>query len=271
LLLALLILLSHSKNPFPGGTLGVRKGRPRKPPLLPIEAMTRSIDPVLNKKIISFGRSVFADLEDIEESPLSMRYWNSQLMRWSMSVPDFKVSLFRLVDVLPTLKSPDAVGDHVRQYLTEAAGRLHPSMAWLVGLSDSAIGRLVTSFMVTRGVRQMASLFIAGSNPKEALKPLRRLRRDGYCFTVDLLGEFCVCEEEAREYQMRYIDALDTFGNEVPSWREAAPLVPGHPGEISPVCISVKLSALYSQTGSLNFKRSVDILSERLSEIARAA
>lgn len=271
MLRALFIHLSCFENPFPSGTLGGKKERSGKPPLPTIEAMSRSIDPALNRKIVSFGRSIFADLEDIEESPLSMRYWNSQLMQWSMSVPDFKVSLFRLVDVLPTLKSPEAVGDHVRQYLTEAAGRLHPSMAWLVGLSDCLLGRLITSLMVTRGVRQMASLFIAGADPKEALKPLRRLRRNGYCFTVDLLGEFCVCEEEAREYQARYIDALNTFGDEVPSWREAAPLAPGHPGEISPVCISVKLSALYSQTSSLNFKRSVDVLSERLSEIARAA
>ena len=230
-----------------------------------------SIDPALDKKIISFGRGVFADLEDTEQSPLSMRYWNARLMQWSMSMPDFKVNLFRLVDVLPTLRTPEAVGEHVRQYLTEAAGRLHPSMGWLVGLSDSALGQALTSFLVTRGVRQMAGLFIAGSGPREALKPLRRMRRNGYCFTVDLLGEFCVCEREALEYQSRYIDALETFGEQIPAWREAAPLMPGHPGELSPVCISVKLSALYSQTSALNFKRSVEILSDRLAEVARAA
>lgn len=233
--------------------------------------MIQGIDPILNRQIIRFGRGVFADLGDIEESPLSIRYWNSRLMQWSMSIPDFKVNLFRLVDVLPTLKTPEAIGEHVRQYLTAAAGRLHPSMAWLVGLSDSALGRLLTHFFVTRGVRQMAGLFIAGSGPHEALKALKRMRRNGYCFTVDLLGEFCVCEKEALEYQARYIQALDTFSDTVPTWREGAPLMAGHPGELSPVCISVKLSALYSQTGALNFRRSVDVLSDRLAEIARAA
>lgn len=233
--------------------------------------MSTSIDPAFDKQIIAFGRGIFGDLEDIEESPLSMRYWNARLMQWSMSMPDFKVSLFRLVDVLPTLHTPEAVGEHVRQYLTQAAGELHPSMAWLVSLSDSFLGKMVTSFLVTRGVRQMASLFIAGSDPREALKALKRMRRHGYCFTVDLLGEFCVCEQEALEYQARYIDALNTFTDAIPAWRESASLMPGHPGELSPVCISVKLSALYSQTSSLNFRRSVDILSERLAEIARAA
>jgi RHH-type proline utilization regulon transcriptional repressor/proline dehydrogenase/delta 1-pyrroline-5-carboxylate dehydrogenase len=57
----------------------------------------------------------------------------------------------------------------------------------------------------------------------------------------------------------------------MPAWSESKQLLDGHPGELSPVCISVKLSALYSQTGALNFSRSVEVLSERLSEIVRKA
>lgn len=233
--------------------------------------MGPGIDAALNDRIIQFGRGVFEDLDGVEQSPFDMRYWNARLMQWSMSQPDFKVNLFRLVDVLPTLKTPEAIGEHVRQYLMGAAGRVHPALAWVVSLSDSAIGRQIASLCVTQGVKQMASLFIAGRTPSDALKVLRRLRRNGYCFTVDLLGEFCVCEREALEYQSRYLDAIDTLGQAVPQWREGAPLIPGHPGESSPVCVSVKLSALYSQTGSLNFRRSVDVLSERLAEIARRA
>lgn len=233
--------------------------------------MSTGIDPALNQRIIDFGRGIFADLEDTEPSALDMRYWNGRLMQWSMSQPEFKVNLFRLVDVLPTLRTPEAIGEHVRQYLTGPAEKMHPSLGWVVGLSDSAIGRALTSFCVKQGVQQMASLFIAGKGPKEAVKVLQRLRRDGYCFTVDLLGEFCVCEREAREYQNRYLDALDTFSATIANGPEGRTLIEGHPGELSPVCISVKLSALYSQTSTLNFRRSVDILSERLSEIARRA
>jgi RHH-type proline utilization regulon transcriptional repressor/proline dehydrogenase/delta 1-pyrroline-5-carboxylate dehydrogenase len=65
--------------------------------------------------------------------------------------------------------------------------------------------------------------------------------------------------------------ALESFGSNIPKWREGEPLIPGHPGELSPVCISVKLSALYSQTSVLNFERSVAVLSERLGDIARLA
>lgn len=225
----------------------------------------------LHHRIVEFGRGVFADLEDFELSPLDIRYWNGRLMEWSMRQPEFKVNLFRLVDVLPTLRSPEAIADHVRQYLTEPANKIHPSLGWLISLSASRIGTALTALGVKIGVQQMASLFIAGQSPASSLAVLKRLRQDGYCFTVDLLGEFCVCESEALEYQNRYLDALDTFGATIPTWSSGKPLIDGHPGELSPVCISVKLSALYSQTGVLNFQRSVDVLSERLSEIVRRA
>lgn len=225
----------------------------------------------LNARIVEFGRGVFEDIADYELSPLEVRYWNSRLMEWSMRSPEFKVNLFRLVDVLPTLSSPEAIADHVRQYLTEPANKIHPSLGWLIGFSKSRLGTKATALAVKHGVEQMAKLFIAGHTPDSSLSTLRRLRQDGFSFTVDLLGEFCVCETEAFEYQRRYLDALETFGATVPSWPEGRPLIAGHPGETSPVCISVKLSALYSQTGVLNFERSVDVLSDRLITILRSA
>jgi RHH-type proline utilization regulon transcriptional repressor/proline dehydrogenase/delta 1-pyrroline-5-carboxylate dehydrogenase len=233
--------------------------------------VTAPVSETFNDQIIAFGESVFRDVADYELSPLEIRFWNARMMEWSMAHPDLKVNLFRLVDVLPTLKSPEAIADHVRQYLTEPANRLHPALGWLVGLSASKIGTALTAHAVQLGVKQMASLFIAGHTPRESLSVLRKLRRNGYCFTVDLLGEFCVCEAEALEYQQRYMDALDTFGTQMPTWPESKQLIAGHAGELSPVCISVKLTALYSQTGALNFSRSVDVLSERLSEIVRRA
>jgi RHH-type proline utilization regulon transcriptional repressor/proline dehydrogenase/delta 1-pyrroline-5-carboxylate dehydrogenase len=232
---------------------------------------TETLSPALNQSIIDFGTGVFRDLEDYELSPLEIRYWNARIMQWSMSRPDFKVNLFRLVDVLPTLTTPQALADHVRQYLTEPANRIHPALGWLVSLSDSPIGTWLTAKAVTTGVHQMANLFIAGHTPTEALPVLKRLRSHKYAFTVDLLGEFCVCEDEALDYQKRYLDALDTFGATIPNWRVGRPIIAGHPGETSPVCISVKLTALYSQTSPLNFTRSIDVLSERLAEIARRA
>ena len=228
-----------------------------------------ALDPSLNEKIIDVGRQVFGDLGDTDPSLLDPRYLNSLLMRWSMGQPEFKVNLFRLVDVLPTLTSNQAIAEHVREYLIPPANKMHPSLGWLISLCEQPLLANVAAFMVKQGVKQMASMFIAGDSPTAALPVLRRLRGERYSFTVDLLGEFCVCEKEATEYLNRYLDAIETFGATIPSWKEGRPIIEGHPGEISPVCISVKLSALYSQTSALNFERSVSVLSERLAEIAR--
>lgn len=232
---------------------------------------TPSIQAALHDTIVSFGESIFRDLQDYQLSPLEIRFWNARMMEWSMAHPDLKVNLFRLVDVLPTLTSAEAVAEHVRLYLSEPATKLHPALGWIVGLSASKIGTFLAAKAVRTGVKQMASLFIAGHTPEESLPVLRKLRRNGYCFTVDLLGEFCVCEREALEYQQRYLDALTSFSSAMAAWSEGKSLMEGHPGETSPVCISVKLSALYSQTGALNFDRSVSVLSERLAEIVRSA
>jgi RHH-type proline utilization regulon transcriptional repressor/proline dehydrogenase/delta 1-pyrroline-5-carboxylate dehydrogenase len=168
-----------------------------------------ALSPELNSKIIKFGTGVFKDLDDYELSPLEIRFWNARLMQWSMSRPDFKVNLFRLVDVLPTLKTPEAIAQHVQQYLTEPANRIHPALGWIVGWSKSKIGTRLTAKAVTLGVQQMANLFIAGHTPQKALSVLRKLRGQGFSFTVDLLGEFCVCESEALEYHLLYTHKRD--------------------------------------------------------------
>jgi RHH-type transcriptional regulator, proline utilization regulon repressor / proline dehydrogenase / delta 1-pyrroline-5-carboxylate dehydrogenase len=225
----------------------------------------------LNKQVIEFGRSIFSSMGEAQPGAFNKGYWNGRLMEWSMRRPDLKVNLFRLVDVLPTLTKNQQVADHVREYLGDSASQLHPALGWALSLSENRFGAAATAFAVRQGVEQMAGQFIAGHAPEEALRVLRKLRKNGFSFTVDLLGEFCVCEEEAASYLNRYLGALDVFGQQMPKWRESAPLVTGHPGDVSPVCISVKLSALYSQTSSLNFERSVDVLSDHLTSIARRA
>jgi RHH-type proline utilization regulon transcriptional repressor/proline dehydrogenase/delta 1-pyrroline-5-carboxylate dehydrogenase len=212
-----------------------------------------ALDPTLNTKIIEMGRSIFAELGDTEPSLLDPRYLNSLLMRWSMSQPEFKVNLFRLVDVLPTLQSNEAIAEHVREYLIPPANKIHPALGWFISLCKNPLLANVAALMVKQGVRQMASMFIAGESPTSALPVLHRIRSERYSFTVDLLGEFCVCEKEAKEYQDRYLEAIETFSATIPTWTEGKPIVEGHPGEMSPVCVSVKLSALYSQTNVLNF------------------
>jgi RHH-type proline utilization regulon transcriptional repressor/proline dehydrogenase/delta 1-pyrroline-5-carboxylate dehydrogenase len=223
---------------------------------------------MLESDIRDVGLAVFQAMGNVKPRPYESRYWSNLLMSWSMRQADFKVNLFRLVDVLPTLPNSASIAEHVYQYLSPPLSKVHPALAWALGLTRSPLLAAFTAACVKLGVRQMAGMFIAGDSPHTATPTLKRLRKSRFAFTVDLLGEYCVSEGEALDYQARYLDALDSFGRTLQG--EQA-LVSGHPGECTPVCISVKLSALYSQTGVLNAARSIDILSTRLSEIVRRA
>jgi RHH-type proline utilization regulon transcriptional repressor/proline dehydrogenase/delta 1-pyrroline-5-carboxylate dehydrogenase len=225
----------------------------------------------LEPRIREFGVAVFEALGKEQPSAFNKNFWSGRIMEWSMTQPEFKTNMFRLVDVLPTLRSSEAVARHVNEYLGEVGAHIHGLVDWGVNVKPNSIRAKLTSALVRKGVRQMASQFIAGETPDQTLKALKRIRRDGLCFTVDLLGEYSVSEVEAMAYLDRYLETLEVFGKQIPRWNEAKPLIDGHPGDASPICISVKLSAMYSQCAPLNFDRSVEVLSDRLAQIARKA
>jgi RHH-type proline utilization regulon transcriptional repressor/proline dehydrogenase/delta 1-pyrroline-5-carboxylate dehydrogenase len=227
--------------------------------------------PSLSDRITDFGRHIFSQIGREQPSAFNKKFWSARIMEWSMQHPELKVNMFRLVDVLPTLKSSRSIAEHVQEYLADNEGVLPGVVQWGLRVPPRSLRAKLLAFAVRKGVREMASQFIAGEDPRSALTPLRQLRRKGLAFTVDLLGEFTLSEPEAQRYLDRYLEALSVFGAAIPQWEEATPLVKGHCGELSPICISVKLTALYSQCNQLNFDRSVAVLSDRLTQIARKA
>ncbi|RMG44979.1 MAG: hypothetical protein D6719_00895 [Candidatus Dadabacteria bacterium] len=231
----------------------------------------RNIPEDLNAAILSFGRDIFSQIGKEQPSAFNKNFWAGRIMEWAMTRPEFKINMFRLVDVLPALRNSRAVAAHVNEYLGTVAKDLHGLAEWGLNVKPDSIRAKLTAAIVRKSVKEMANQFIAGETPKTALKALRRLRKQKTAFTVDLLGEYSVSEKEAEQYMQRYLEALEILSDEVRKWPESAPIIEGHPGETTPVCVSVKLTALYSQSSPLNFKRSVSILSERLARIASKA
>jgi RHH-type transcriptional regulator, proline utilization regulon repressor / proline dehydrogenase / delta 1-pyrroline-5-carboxylate dehydrogenase len=227
----------------------------------------------LESEIIEYGKHIFQLVGEEQPSVFRKQFWSGKVMEWSMDNPDFKQDLFRLVDVLPSLPSDASIVEHVKHYLGDAGiEKILPVgnklVQWGLNARSSSIRGKILAAVVKKGVREMASQFIAGETPRHAIKELKRLRKDSMAFTVDLLGEYSVSEIEAQAYLDRYLECLDELGS---AWKSWSPIVKDHPGEASPLCISVKLSALYSQCDSLNFEKSVEVLSERLSLIAQKA
>ena len=91
----------------------------------------------------------------------------------------------------------------------------------------------------------MAGSFIAGSNVAEAERAIRRLRDRKLAFTIDVLGEAALSNEEAEAYQQVYLDLIGALPQYAGSW-SAVPLVDEADGQALPkINVSVKLTSLY--------------------------
>lgn len=232
----------------------------------PVEKCTKEI-----------GREIFYKLRSPDRATavknlFSAKSWSNKIMELSMLDPELKINLFRLVDVLPTLRSDKAIIQHLIEYLYPVLRKNYPLLAPLLNVvSPDSILTWIPAGLTKFSVTQMANQFIAGSDPEAALPRLKAIRESGCAFTVDLLGEYSVSEDEAVAYLDRYLEALTVLGKYVPHWSCAKELVDSHAGETTPICISVKLTAMYSQCSPLNVDTSVAILSKRLTEIAKKA
>src|SRR5262249_3938731 len=110
--------------------------------------------------------------------------------------------------------------------------------------------------------------FIAGRNPADVMKTLRKRRAQGIGFTVDILGEAVVSEQEANEYATRCLELLEHLGRETRGWSD--PL--GKNADLFPVVnLSVKISALYSQMNPADPADAIVHLAPKLRPILRRA
>lgn len=224
----------------------------------------------LESRILALGSEIFAEVQGSSLSLFDPQFYTGKLMNWAMDDEEFKVSLFRFVDVLPYLRDSSEVISHAQEYFKPVAHKIPGILKWGLNIDPASIPAKAAAMVIRQQVRSMAERFILGETPQQSLKVLRRIRKDKQAFTVDLLGEASVSDTEAEVYVQRYIDLLEVLHKEIRGWNEK-PLIAGHRGEITPLNISVKLSALYSQAKALNHERSVEILCDRFSEILRKA
>ncbi|MBP9837992.1 MAG: proline dehydrogenase family protein [Proteobacteria bacterium] len=225
----------------------------------------------LEQQILVLGKEIFAEL-NLKQNPFfSSQFFMEKFMNWGMKDEDLKVSLFRFVDVLPTLNSSRSVIEHLNEYLLPLRNKLPELLAKATNINPNSITAKLTAPTIKKQISFVAKQFILGETPESSLKILKKIRSRGQAFTVDLLGEATLSEAESIEYQNRYIELLTCLAAELPKWKESNPIIQGHRGETTPLNISIKLSALYSQSKALNFKQSISVLSARLAEIVSLA
>ena len=178
----------------------------------------------------------------------------------------FKVQMFRFVDVLASLRRGGEIVRHLDEYFEDMRNGYAPLIR--TGVRLAKIVPWISGQVLRWNVSGMARQFIAGKNPRDVMKTLRKRREEGIGFTVDLLGEAVVSEQEATEYAARCLDLLEHLAHETEDWTD--PL--GEGADLFPVVnVSVKISALYSQMNPADPADAIAHLAPKLRPILRRA
>jgi len=232
-------------------------------------APTTSVDPSLEALIHAKGLDLLNRARNNAKGMLSAAFWSDKLMEWSMKDEAFKVQLFRFVDAFPMLKTPDAVHEHLVDYLTQPGVKAPPGLD--LGLKAGGLAKGLMTKTVSGQITGMAGKFIAGTDAASALPMLRKMWDEGLAFSVDLLGEACVSDEEAAAYQKKYLDLIQNLPSQVASWPANARLESDHLGAIPRVNVSIKISSLHARTDPIDTEGSIRGLMNGLRPILRAA
>src|SRR5213083_2501066 len=210
------------------------------------------------------GSRIFELVDKHPEPLFSKAGLYQRLLALSMRDEQFKVQLFRFVDVLPSLRGSSEIIEHLDEYFSDDG--FGPLV--VVGVRLARIVPWVSGRVLRWNVSGMARQFIAGRNPDDVMATLRKRHAQKIGFTVDLLGEGVVSEAQADEYAARYLDLLEKLACETKNW--ADPL--GKNSELFPVVnLSVKISALYSQISPADPADAIAHLAPKLRPLLRRA
>jgi RHH-type proline utilization regulon transcriptional repressor/proline dehydrogenase/delta 1-pyrroline-5-carboxylate dehydrogenase len=212
------------------------------------------------------GERIFELVDQHPEPLFSKAGFYQRMMALSMRDEDFKVQLFRFVDVLASLHRGTEIVQHLDEYFADMRNGYAPLIR--TGVRFARFVPWFSGQVLRWNVSGMARQFIAGRNPKDVMKTLRKRRAQGIGFTVDLLGEAVVSEQEANEYSTRCLELLEHLARETRGWTD--PL--GKNAELFPVVnVSVKISALYSQMNPADPADATAHLAPKLRPILRRA
>ena len=232
------------------------------------------MDTQLEARIVNRGKEFFTSISGEAPSIFNKGWWTGKVMDWAMQNEDFKVQLFRFVDVFPYLTTSESLSRHIREYFAGDDHEVPSVLKW--GAGKASLGGKLTAKIMEKTIRSnienMGRQFIVGQNTKEAVKGLAKLRKEGFTFTVDLLGEATVSEEEADAYRDGYLEVLEAIAKEQSKWK-AHPGNGGDPdldwGYMPKVNVSIKPSALYSQAKPVDIEGSVQGIYKRLEPVYR--
>jgi RHH-type proline utilization regulon transcriptional repressor/proline dehydrogenase/delta 1-pyrroline-5-carboxylate dehydrogenase len=226
----------------------------------------------LDRRAQQIGAQLLGSLQRRQAHFWQWRYWDDVILNWSMRDERLKVQLFRFVDVLPMLRSGDAVTGHLLEYLDRAPGRVAGAARTALHLADRLpITRSAVAYAARISASNFARRFIAGENLKQVLHAARQQRNLHRGFTLDILGEAVASQVEAEQYFRSYVDLIESVSPQVRNWPEDPLVDVDDRGQLPRMNLSIKLSALDSQFDPIDPAGATQRAGARLRELLRVA
>ncbi len=226
-----------------------------------------------NAKTIQRGKEMFSSISGEKPSLFNKAAWMGKVMDWSMRNEHFKVQAFRFVDAFPSLTTPKLLTDHIREYFGEEKD-MPPFLAAgakAAGMLGSLGGNMLNKF-IAKNIEGMAEQFIVGENTTDAIKNMKKLRKEGFAAVVDVLGEATLSHKEAEEYVGTYIELLDALAKEHASWDALGVSGKGDDwGHAPKINVAIKPTATFCLANPQDFEGSVVGILEQARRICKRA
>ena len=226
----------------------------------------------LNDKIIERGEEFFSSIQGESTSVFNKSRWIGKVMDWAMKNEEFKVQLFRFVDVFPYLDTGAMLTAHIKEYFGKDEQNVPAVLKWGAksSLISGNLGASVLNKVISFNMKEMAKQFIVGEGAEDTIKNLTKMRKEGFTFVIDILGEATVNEVEAEEFVEAYLVLLENLKDAQKKWPAIDP-GDGDPdmdwGHSPKVNVAVKPSGLYSQAKPRNFDGTVEKFYKRMKRI----
>ena len=210
-------------------------------------------------------RSIFSKVRD-------QLKWDDKLLGWTMDNPGLRVQMFRLIDCLPALTSKPEIASHLQEYLGDKSVEVPQALKSLLNYADpKSVPANVAATTLSGAVETLARKYVSGENITQALKSIERIRKQSMTFTMDLLGEAVVTEQEAQAYLDQYLNLMEQLTDASKKW-STVPQVDSADGEALPkVQVTMKLTAFYSQFDPLDVEGSQSKVGEHIRTLLRRA
>ena len=222
---------------------------------------------LLEPSIQQLGHELATQAQYHTPGILDHRWWTNLLLDWGTRDEQFKVQLFRFIDVLPALKTDEQFIRILKEYFKDLPSIPLPLRGILKHCSNHSIPARIGTRLLRRQFLKMAYTFMVGESVEQAESTLTHLWKTSSACSIDLLGEATISESEAEQYHQRCLQTLNQLHQIGQSWNAQPLLEEDHLGPLPRIQLSIKLSALSSQFDPIDPDSSYDGVAPRLRSI----